>query len=186
MGEDRTREFDAFYRGTAHRVVRLVHATTGDLALAQESTQEAYARAWADWGRVRTYTDPLSWVRTVARRAAVSEWRRARNRTEAHRQVAVPEAGAGPAGEPGADHVAVVAALRALPDEIREAMVLFYVGDLSVDRIAEETGSPVGTVKARLHRGRQRLRPLLATDRPDLTDRRTDDPTREEGSRGIR
>ena len=158
--DERADEFDAFYRGTAARVVRLVYASTGDLLLAQECTQEAFARAWSDWGRVRTHDDPLSWVRTVARRLAISEWRRGRNRTEAHRRSARPATGR----EPGPDHVDMVSALRALPTEIRETVVLFYVGDLSVEAIATETGAPVGTVKARLHRGRARLAPLLAPD----------------------
>lgn len=46
--------FDAFYRGTAPRVVRLVYATTGDLTVAQDVTQEAYARAWQKWSTVAT------------------------------------------------------------------------------------------------------------------------------------
>jgi RNA polymerase sigma-70 factor (ECF subfamily) len=158
--QEREREFDAFYRGTASRVVRLVYATTGDPALAQESTQEAYARAWADWGRVRTHDDPLSWVRTVARRVAISEWRKSRNRDLAHRRSVHPISGGGP----GPDHVDVVAALRALPDDIRTVMVLYYVADLSVEAIALETGAPTGSVKARLHRGRQRLAPMLTVD----------------------
>ena len=38
-------EFDAFYRDTARRVVHLVYGFTGDLTVAQDATQEAYARA---------------------------------------------------------------------------------------------------------------------------------------------
>ncbi len=169
--DERTREFDAFYRGTAPRVVRLVHATTGNLSLAQECTQEAYARAWSDWGRVRAHDDPLAWVRTVARRLAISEWRKGRNREDAHRRSPSPVA----VGAPGPDHVDVVTALRGLPDDIREAMVLFYVGDLSVEAIAAETGSPPGTVKARLHRGRRRLAPLLASHDTVTASREEDD-----------
>ena len=51
-------EFDAFYRGTARRVVHLVYASTGDLTLAQDCTQEAYARAWQQWSTVRTLRRP--------------------------------------------------------------------------------------------------------------------------------
>ena len=69
-------DFDAFYRGTARRVIHLVYASTGDLTLAQDCTQEAYARAWQQWSTVHTYDDPLAWVRTVARRLAISAWRK--------------------------------------------------------------------------------------------------------------
>ena len=162
MTDARVVEFDEFYRGTAARVVHLVYATTGDLTLAQDATQEAYARAWADWDRVSRHDDPLSWVRTVARRLAISQWRHSRARDRAYRRVGT---GPGPAA-PTEDRVAVVTALRAIPAEQREALVLHYIADLSIDRIATETGTPPGTIKARLHRGRARLAALLAPTDP--------------------
>ena len=42
--------------------------------------------------------------------------------------------------------------------------MLFHAADLSVAAIAQETGVPVGTVKARLSRGRAALRERLAYD----------------------
>jgi RNA polymerase sigma-70 factor (ECF subfamily) len=57
--------------------------------------------------------------------------------------------------------VAVVAALRELPDPVREAVTMHYIGDLSIDQIAHETNTPAGTIKARLHRGRALLAQAL-------------------------
>lgn len=150
--------FDAFYAGTAARVVHLVHATTGDYGLAQDVTQEAYARAWQQWAKVSAYDDPLSWVRTVARRLAISQWRSAQAKQRAYTRHGVDDH----AGSPTEDHVAVVAALRTLPDAVRETVVLHYITDLSIAQIAEETNTPAGTVKARLHRGRALLAQALA------------------------
>ena len=42
--------------------------------------------------------------------------------------------------------------------------MLYHLCDLSVGEIAQEVGSPTGTVKARLARGRQTLARLLNTD----------------------
>lgn len=184
MADARTADFDEFYRGTATRVVHLVYASTGDLTLAQDCTQEAYARAWADWDRVCRADEPLAWVRTVARRLAISEWRRSRARDRAYTRH-----GVGPTARPPDEtHVAVTRALRELPEEMREAVVLHYIADLPVDQIAAETGTPPGTVKARLHRGRARLARLLAeTDPapgratpPDTTTARASRPRRGE------
>lgn len=150
-------EFDAFYRDTARRVVHLVYAFTGDLTVAQDSTQEAYARAWQQWPTVRTHDDPLAWVRTVARRVAISAWRKSGTRDRAHQRHGVDDASA----PPSEDRVALVAALRTLPDAVREAVTLHYIGDLSIAQIAHETNTPAGTVKARLHRGRAQLAQAL-------------------------
>jgi RNA polymerase sigma-70 factor (ECF subfamily) len=44
------------------------------------------------------------------------------------------------------------------------AIVLHHLCDLSVEQVASETGAPVGTVKARLSRGRAALARHLAVD----------------------
>jgi RNA polymerase sigma-70 factor (ECF subfamily) len=150
-------EFDAFYRDTSRRVVHLVYGFTGDLTVAQDATQEAYAKAWQQWSTVRTADDPLAWVRTVARRTAISSWRKRTSQERAHERHGVQST----TGPPSEDRVAVVAALRTLPDPVREAVTLHYIGDLSVDQIAHETNTPAGTVKARLHRGRALLAQAL-------------------------
>lgn len=75
---DREGEFDAFYAASAPRLVRQLHAMTGELTEAQDCVQEAYARAWQRWSTVCSYDAPEAWVRQVAWRLAVSRFRRAR------------------------------------------------------------------------------------------------------------
>jgi len=55
----------------------------------------------------------------------------------------------------------LLAALDALPDKHREAIVLFEIERLSVEQVAAVVRAPVGTVKARLYYARRRLRVLL-------------------------
>lgn len=155
--------FDAFYTATARRVAHAVYAMCGDLAEAQDCTQEAYLRAWQRWSTLRRYDDPEGWVRTVARRVAVSRWRRLRNAALARTRLGPPAVVA----PPDEDHVALVEALRALPEVQRLALVLYHLVGLSVDEVAHETGSAVGTVKARLSRGRAALAPLLTVESTD-------------------
>ena len=155
-----TEGFDAFYSATSRRVMHQMYAMTGNLADAQELTQEAYARAWQRWSSVATYDDPEAWVRTVAWRLAASRWRKARNGVTALLRHGPPE----PTPAPSVDNVALVAALRKIPDAQRRAIVLHHLGGLSVAEVAQEVGAPEGTVKARLSRGRAALAELLADD----------------------
>lgn len=156
-GED---EFDEFYQATAHRVLNLVYASTGDLTLAQDCTQEAFSRAWQQWSKVSKCDDPLAWVRTVARRLAISVWRKRTNQNLAHIRHGAPASTPGPT----ADRVAVMTALSTLSRPVREAVTLHYLADLSIERIAYETNTPAGTIKARLHRGREQLARALRTE----------------------
>lgn len=170
MADASTRSFDEFYRGTVDRVVHLVYATTGNRTLAEDSTQEAYAKAWRDWDRIQQHDDPLSWVRTVARRDAISQWRKDTNRDKALVRHGVES----PAAGPSEDRVAVRDALQQLPEQLREAVALFYIADLSIEQIAHETGSPIGTIKARLHRGRAQLAELIRAHDPAGHSERTE------------
>jgi RNA polymerase sigma-70 factor (ECF subfamily) len=151
-------DFDVFYGGSVRRVTSHLYAMTGSRAEAEDLVQEAYARAWQNWDKVSRYADPEGWVRGVAFRIRVSAWRKAVSRADAHRRHGPPDPdqGANP------DYVAIIAALRRINPQQRQAVVLHHLVGLSVEEIAAETGVAVGTVKARLSRGRKALAPHLA------------------------
>lgn len=75
------------------------------------------------------------------------------------------------APEPSPDHVALVAALRCLPEAQRTAIVLHHLCNLSVEQIAAQTGAALGTVKGRLSRGRSALAAHLVSAEPHPTER---------------
>jgi RNA polymerase sigma-70 factor (ECF subfamily) len=150
-------EFTAFYDATWARTVACAYAVTGDVGAAEEAAQEAYSRAWPRWSKLATYDDPGAWVRQVATRQAISRWRRSRT---AHRFLSrsrPPEN----ASAPDENTVALVTALRALPEAQRRALVLHHLAGFTVAEIAAQERCPEGTVKARLSRGRAALVPLL-------------------------
>ncbi|WP_394426161.1 sigma factor-like helix-turn-helix DNA-binding protein [Streptomyces sp. SGAir0957] len=102
----------------------------------------------------------------AARRAwactsAASPWRRTRNRLLAHRRH-------GPQEElPGLspNRVALIAALRRLTPQQRQAVVLHHLLDLPVEQVARETGASSGAVRTRLSRARG----LLGVELSDIT-----------------
>jgi RNA polymerase sigma-70 factor (ECF subfamily) len=154
-------EFDDFYTSSRSRVTAQVYAMIGDRDEAQECVQEAYARAWSHRRKLDRAEHPEAWVRTVAYRLAVSRWRRTmRGRRAPDRALSL----AATAAPPSANHVAVVEALKQLPEAQRRALVLHHIADLPVHAVAREVGAPEGTVKARLSRGRAALAVLLADE----------------------
>ena len=160
MDED---AFDDFYAASFARVTAQLYAMIGDRDEAQECVQEAFVRAWAHRKKLDRADHPEAWVRTTAYRLAVSRWRRTtRSRRPADRAVG-PNLTTGP---PSADQVALVAALKRLPEAQRRALVLHHLCDLPVVDVAREVGVPEGTIKARLSRGRTALAALLSSDEP--------------------
>lgn len=150
--------FDDLYHASFRRLTGQLYAQIGDLDEAQDCVQEAFARAWSHRRSLDAAQQPEAWVRTTAYRLAVSRWRRTTlGRRPADR--AVGSASTSPA--PSENHVAVVAALRRLPEDQRRALVLHHLADLTVADVARELGAPEGTIKARLSRGRAALVALL-------------------------
>jgi RNA polymerase sigma-70 factor (ECF subfamily) len=146
-------EFTALYQARFAALASQLYAYLGDSAEAQDVVQEAFVRAWQRWARISEYEDPVAWVRRVAWNLATSRHRRvavarrflSRSRPPDHEPAASP------------DRVALVMALRRLPERQRRAVVLYYLADLSVAEIARDIGAAEGTVKSWLHRGRAEL-----------------------------
>ena len=149
-GSRSSADFDAFYAATAPGMVRALVPLTGELAEAEDVAQEAYERAWLHWSTVCDCASPEAWVRTVARRLAVSRWRRMRNASTAW--VRRMPAKVVPDLDPA--YRALIEALRELPPKQRVAIVLHHLVDLPVEQVAAETGSSVSAVKKQLTRGR--------------------------------
>jgi RNA polymerase sigma-70 factor, ECF subfamily len=154
--------YQAYYR----RLVAAVYALTGDYAEAQDLVQEAYARALARPKVFLDVADPEAWLRTVAMNLARTRWRRHRLFDTLVRTGRVART---PESVPGADpdRVALVTALQRLSRATREAIVLHHLADMSVHDVAEAMGVPVGTVKARLSRGRAMLATMLSEHADD-------------------
>ncbi|MGH3711873.1 MAG: SigE family RNA polymerase sigma factor [Micromonosporaceae bacterium] len=155
-------EFAALYQARFGDLSGQLYAYLGDSTEAQDVVQEAFVRAWQRWEKIGQYDDPVAWVRRVA-------WNLATTR---HRRLAVVRKYVSRSGPPGhqpeasPDRVALVAALRRIPEQQRRALVMHYLADLSVADIAREVGVADGTVKSWLHRGRHELAKLLA-DAPE-------------------
>lgn len=161
---ERVADLDALCRREHPRLVASMTAYTGDRDLAVELSQEALARACLHWGEVRAMAAPGAWLHRVAVNLANSSLRRRRferaalARAAARTPTSVPPPGAPPGP-------AVRQALRGLPPRQREAVVLRYVLDLSVESAAERMGCAAGTVRALTAQGIAGLR-----RHPDLAD----------------
>jgi RNA polymerase sigma-70 factor (ECF subfamily) len=105
-----------------------------------------------------------AWLSRIVTNVFLDEVRRRRRRPvegmpEEPDRVLPPSAAADVATDKLSDEVQ--AALRALPEDFRAAVVLADVVGLSYEEIGEALDVPVGTVRSRIHRGRRQLRAAL-------------------------
>jgi RNA polymerase sigma-70 factor, ECF subfamily len=163
-------DFQDFYQANYVRLVMILLNVLGDRQEAEDAAQEAFARALARWPKICRYDLPELWVRRVALRIAVDSGRRLRRRLgTAARLRAVRQPGAAEPSD-ALPFTALGRALMRLPLREREVLVLHYVADMPVERIAADRGLPQGTVKDRLASGRRRLERELAASQEEARD----------------
>lgn len=129
---------------------------------AEDLLQETWCDAVRLLGSLRDAAAFPAWIYRIARDRAWRLLRKERPETslsEEHLPAAVEE----PAFRVE-DAAAVHAALGELPEEQREVLVLRFIEGLSYEEIATITVAPLGTVRSRLHYGKEALRKLLIKD----------------------
>jgi RNA polymerase sigma-70 factor (ECF subfamily) len=145
----------------------------GDADQAADATQDAFVHAYDAIAKFRGGIF-RSWLLRITANASYDILRRAQRRPTT--VLPDPEEGAAELPDMNAPNPVVEAtraelyrhldvALRLLPLDQRTAVVLCDVYGMDYGEVADATASALGTVKSRIHRGRLRLRELMAEHR---------------------
>jgi len=152
-------ELSNIYRDTIHPLYAYVSSRTGGhRALAEDIVQEAYFRAWEYWDK-RPASNPLAWLKTVARNLLISHYRRIQPGSLSSLKIE-------PAGEPpDLSRPEAVARLQwglaHISGSRARLLESFYFDEKRVQAIAEEGKLSVRAVEGRLRRAREALRRQL-------------------------
>ena len=151
--------YDAYYNSTYRQVV----AAFGDPDLAEEATQEAFARALERYSSLRDRSKFSPWVASIALNVARDSVRRRKQERPTGECAASVASEHDTAAEAlrCEERGRLLSALSELPEDFRTATVLFYVHGLGVKAVSEMLGVAEGTVKSRLSRARLLLKKTL-------------------------
>jgi RNA polymerase sigma-70 factor (ECF subfamily) len=152
---DAAPEFEAWYLREHPKVVAALTWVSGDPHVAADATDEAFARAYADWHKVAHMASPGGWVYRVA----LNVVRRRMRRATLERRTLEPPT-------PVAQVVDrdIWAVVRQLPERQRVAVVLRYLLDLPEQEVAVTMGISRGTVASALWSARERLAAWLTVE----------------------
>jgi RNA polymerase sigma factor (sigma-70 family) len=148
------RTFDAFYADEQPAIRRSLAVALGDVALADQCTQEAFVKAWLRWNRVSAMERPAAWVYVVAVRQGLRLLRGDR-RSDSRDDAELVE---GDTADATLDRLTTRELIERLPTRQRLAITLRYHADLALTDIAESMDCSIGTVKSTLHAALRRLR----------------------------
>lgn len=120
--------------------------------------QDVFLAAMHSLPRLRDDAAFPGWLAAIARNRANDHRRRAANIIELSDEIAAETGGA-------EDALAVLAAIRSLPEAYRETLMLRLVEGMTGDEIAARTGLTSASVRVNLHRGMKQLREKLGVER---------------------
>ena len=155
----------ALFARHAASVMRFFRNKVG--AAAEELTQQTFLALVESIERFREESSFRGYLFGVARNQLLMHLRKQGSRKEGFDPAtwSVVDAGAKPDRIVARheEHTLLVSALARIPVDMQIAFELHYWEGLTVAEIAEAQGDPPGTIKARLSRGRSRLRETLGT-----------------------
>jgi RNA polymerase sigma-70 factor, ECF subfamily len=156
--------FEGLYRLHVGRVFALCRRMTGDAALAEDLTQEAFVRAWEKLPSFRGESAFSTWLHRLAVNVVLGHLR-ARRRRDGGAAISDPAELAESLGAASHPHTTLdlERAIERLPERARTVFVLHDVEGFRHDEIAARAGVAVGTSKAQLHRARRLLKEALSS-----------------------
>ena len=147
------------------RLRRYARALLGDRAAADDLVQDTLERAWSRIRQWQAGSDLRAWLFSIMHNLRVDQMRRLTVPTHSidEDDFEVPTR---PTQTDELELRDLESALRQLPDEQREVLLLVALEDMNYADIAATLGIPVGTVMSRLSRGRERLRLVMDGQAP--------------------
>ncbi len=146
------------------RVFGLAYSILRDRAAAEDVVQDVFVKLWQVSGSYDGSARLSTWIYAITRNAAISVLRRRTPLVSLSEPAVAATVEAFEAQDPAAADPRLWQLVDALPDRQRQAVVLFYQEDRSLEEVADMMGIPVNTAKTHLHRARARLAAQLGPD----------------------
>lgn len=172
-GDPGDEDFTAAALRHVDRLYRFAYSLCRNRHAAEDLVQETYLRAWRAPRRPALGENLQGWLFTILHNA----WRNEARRRQPEPLDAVHEGARGTWRGPAAEADVLAAELSAfvdaMPDHLREVVLLRFAEDFSYQEIAEVLGCPAGTVMSRLSRARALLRKAFLEEGPAVRHRET-------------
>ena len=146
-----------FYQSPIRRF--LFNLTGGDEELSKDLAQETFVKAWLNIGSFRAMSKFSTWLYRIAYNTFYDHTRSRKQIYETNMEAINEHLGSEASGSDLTMDFAH--ALTILKEDERTAMLLFYMEDQTIDKIAGIMNCPSGTVKSHLSRGKKKLADYL-------------------------
>lgn len=155
-----------------HRIVNFLTQLTGDYQRAVDLAQETFMRVYFKANKYKPVAPLSSWIYTIASNLAKTELKKTRRMSTVSIDDTESRLGEKIAAKDENQDTYLIEnlkkALNSLHPRYRLPIILKDIEGFSQDEIAQILKRPVGTIKARISRGRERLKHILEKDEHNL------------------
>jgi RNA polymerase sigma-70 factor, ECF subfamily len=152
-------DFDELARTHRSALYKYAYRLAGNRDTAEDLVQDSLLRAWRSFDRLENPAAVLGWLKTIVRRENARRFERIQPRES---ELPVEDiCAARKTYDTSAEAFVLRRAIRALPAEYREPLILQVLHGFSQQEIAERLGLTSAGVGTRLFRARQKLRAAL-------------------------
>lgn len=155
-----------------HRIVNFLTQLTGDYQRAVDLAQETFMRVYFKANKYKPVAPLSSWIYTIASNLAKTELKKTRRMSTVSIDDTESRLGEKIAAKEKNQDTYLIEnlkkALNSLHPRYRLPIILKDIEGFSQDEIAQILKRPVGTIKARISRGRERLKHILEKDEHNL------------------
>jgi RNA polymerase sigma-70 factor (ECF subfamily) len=141
---------------------------------ADDLVQDTLIKAWTHRSKFEPGSNLRAWLFTILRNTYYTAVARRRREVADEDDQHAASLSAEPAQEWSVTLRSLQGAMRQLPHEHREALILVGAAGLTYEEAAEVCGCALGTIKSRVNRARAKLMKLMAEDAPAETSSKSD------------
>jgi RNA polymerase sigma-70 factor, ECF subfamily len=166
IADGQTGALSELYRRRGGALFRFLQRILGEDPDAEEILQDAFVAIWRRAGGYDpAKSGPLTWMMMIARGLALDRLRQRSRRLSGFERLKASNSGVGAGADTASTHLEadeqarrLGSALCSLPETQRTAIEMAFYRGCTQEEIAQATGEPLGTIKARIRRGMLSLR----------------------------
>ncbi len=142
----------------------VARSLSGNADRADDLVQETLMKAWRNRDSYTPGTNLKAWLIAILRNSFISELRKRKREVQDSDGILSSQLGVNGGQNGHVDLQDFMTALKQLPTDQREALILIGAEGMSYEEVALICGCAVGTIKSRVNRARNRMCEIMGVD----------------------
>lgn len=160
--------FGRLYDMHVERIYRHVYYRVGNIADAEDLTQQIFLKAWQAIGRYKKTSSPfLAWLMRISHNLIIDFYRSRKDKVYLDSEITANDSDSSPerVAEAEFDQQQLRRTILQLPGEQQKVILMSFIEGFTYDEIASSLGKSKGAIRVILHRALKKMRHMLEEEK---------------------